>query len=380
MDKIPPYLFAEIDKKKNAARAKGVDVIDLGIGDPDLPTPKRIIDTLCREAANPVNHQYPSYEGMPAFREACASWYHRRFGIELDADREIVSLIGSKEGIAHIYLAFVQPGDISLVPSPGYPVYNVGTIFADGTSYYMPLKRKNNFLPDFDSIPQEALNKAKIMFINYPNNPTSAVVSLEFYQKAVDVARKHDIVLCSDAAYSELTYDGYVAPSILQADGAKDVAIEFHSLSKTFCMTGWRIGFAIGNQDIIAGLSRVKTNVDSGIFQAVQHAGITALNEVRDEQEEIRETFRERRTLMVEALKSIGLDIEPPKASFYLWIPVPTQESSIEFCARVLEETGVVVTPGVGFGAEGEGYFRIAFCKSKERLLESVDRLSKMKF
>jgi len=379
LEKIPPYPFAELDKKRNAAVAKGLDVINLGVGDPDLPTPGKIIETLCREAANPENHQYPSYEGMPAFREAAVAWLKRRFGVEIDSKEEIVSLIGSKEGIAHIFPAFVQLGDIALVPSPAYPVYNVSTILADGTPYIMPLRKRNGYLPDLDSIPPEALNKARIMFINYPNNPTAATASLEFFKKVVAFAREHNIALCHDNAYSELTFDGYVAPSILQVEGAKDVAVEFHSLSKTYCMTGWRIGFAAGNKEIIAGLSRVKTNVDSGLFQAIQYAGITAMNEVEDEVEEMRKTFQERRDVLVKGIKSLGWEVEAPRATFYLWLPVPSDETAVDFCSRVIEETGVVITPGVGFGKEGEGFFRIAYCKKRARLEEAVDRLSKIK-
>ncbi|HOX29142.1 MAG TPA: LL-diaminopimelate aminotransferase, partial [bacterium] len=350
IEKIPPYLFAQLDKKREQVAARGVDVINLSIGDPDLPTPKKIIETLKREAENPINHKYPSYEGMLEFREAVSDWYKKRFNVTVDPQTETLSLIGSKEGIAHIYLAFVQPGDISLVPSPGYPVYNVGTILSDGTPYVMPLLKKNGFLPDLDAIPQEALNKAKIMFINYPNNPTAAIASIEFMRKAVQLAKKHNIALCHDCAYSELSYDGYVAPSILEVEGAKEVAIEFHSLSKTYCMTGWRCGYAVGNREIIAGLSRIKTNVDSGIFQAIQHAGITALRDVTDEQDEIKEVFGERRDVLTAGMKSLGFDATPPKATFYLWIPVPHGYSSMDFCTRVIDEAGVMITPGVGFG------------------------------
>lgn len=357
-----------------------MDVISLGIGDPDIPTPKKIIETLQREAMNPQNHQYPSYEGMYAYREAVANWYKRRFNVTLDPKDEVLSLIGSKEGIAHIYLAYVQPGDISLVPSPGYPVYNIGTILADGTSFFMPLLKKNAFLPDLDAIPQEALNKAKIMFLNYPNNPTAAIAPIEYLRKAVLLAKKHDIVLCHDCAYSELAYDGYVAPSILEIEGAKEVAIEFHSLSKTYCMTGWRCGFAVGNKEILRGLAKVKENVDSGLFQAIQYAGITALNEVEDEVIEIRDTFKERRDLVVSALNSMGWEIAAPKATFYIWAPVPDGYTSESFCEKVMEEAGVVVTPGNGFGASGEGYFRIAYCLGKEKLTEAMDRIAKIKF
>ena len=358
---------------------RGVDVISLAVGDPDLPTPQRIVETLCREARNPANYRYPSYEGLYEFREAVANWYYRRFGVELDPTTEVISLIGSKEGIAHIYLAFVQTGDLSLVPSPGYPVYNIGTLLADGTPYFIPLLKKNAFLPDLDAIQTEVLNKARIMFLNYPNNPTAAVATLEFFQKAVNLARKHGIILCHDCAYSELTYDGYVAPSILQVEGAKDVAVEFHSLSKTFNMTGWRAGFVVGNADIVRGLAIVKTNIDSGLFQAVQRAGITALNEVKDELIPIRETMEKRRNLVVEGLNSLGWKLKKPKATFYVWAPVPKGYKSIDFTARLLEEVGVLVTPGVGFGEEGEGYFRISFTLAEDRIEEAINRIGKLK-
>ncbi|MFH1538678.1 MAG: LL-diaminopimelate aminotransferase [bacterium] len=379
LDKVPPYLFAELDKKVEAVRGRGVEIINLSVGDPDLPTPEPIIETLCREVRNPANHRYPSYEGMPAFRESAANWFKRRFGAEVDPKTEVISLIGSKEGIFHTYPAFVQPGDISLVPSPGYPVYKVATILADGTPHFMPLVKKNAFLPDLDDIPPEVLSKARIMFLNYPNNPTAAVASLEFFEKAVQLAKKHDIALCHDCAYSELTYDGYVAPSILQVDGAKSVAAEFHSLSKTFNMTGWRIGFALGNPEIIRALSIVKTNVDSGVFQAIQHAAITAMDKVTDEVEENRKIFQKRRDVLVAGLNSIGWKLKKPKATFYLWAPVPKGYDSIGYCTRVLEETGVVITPGVGFGEHGEGYFRIAFTLDQKKIEEAVELIGKIK-
>jgi LL-diaminopimelate aminotransferase len=382
LKKIPEYPFAELDRKKAALIEKGADVISLAVGDPDIPTPKKIIETLAREAANPANHQYPSYEGMLIFREAVARWYHKRFGVTLDPKKEVVSLIGSKEGIAHIYPAFVQAGDISLVPSPGYPVYNAGTILAEGTPLVMPLLSRNNFLPDFDAIPAEALDKARIMFVNYPNNPTAATASLDFYKRAVAFAREHDIVLCSDNAYSEITYDGYKAPSILEVEGAKDVAIEFHSLSKSYCMTGWRCGFAVGNADILAGLAQVKTNVDSGLFQAIQHAGITALDEVSDDMQEMLQTFTERRNLVVDSLNSMGWKLEKPKGTFYVWAPVPEGMDCVQFVARVLEEAHVAVTPGTAFGAEDEvkRFFRISFTLNSKRLEEAMERIGKLKF
>lgn len=387
IEKIPPYPFAELDRKINEARAAGIDVISLGVGDPDLPTPRPIIESLCKAANDPVNHRYPSYEGLPQFRAAAAAWMERRFGVKLDPANEIVSLIGSKEGIAHIYLAFVQLGDISLVPSPGYPVYNVGTILADGTSTVMPLTARHGFLPDLDAIPPEVLNKARIMFLNYPNNPTAAVADIDFYRKAVQLARKHNIVLCHDAAYSEITYDGFRSPSIFEVEGAGEVAIEFHSLSKTFNMTGWRLGFAAGKAEIIKGLRHVKSNVDSGVFQAVQVAGITALEMPQADLQPLRDTMRDRRDIAVEALNAIGWIVPKPKGTFYIWVPVPKEfkaadpklSRSLEFCNRVIQETGVALTPGTGFGAEGEGYFRISYTLPTDRLREAMDRLMKFK-
>lgn len=354
-------------------------MISLGVGDPDIPTPKNIIEALKKAVDNPENHRYPSYEGLPQFREAAAAWMHRRFDVTMDADKEVVSLIGSKEGIAHIYLSFVQLGDISLVPSPGYPVYNIGTILADGTTHVMPLTAKHNFLPDLDAIPPEVLNKARIMFVNYPNNPTAAVTDLDFLRKVVNLCKKYDIVLCHDAAYSEVTYDGYRSPSIFQVEGAKELAVEFHSLSKTYNMTGWRLGFAVGNPEIIKGLAHVKSNVDSGVFQAVQVAGITALETPDAELQPLREIFRERRDIAVDALNTMGWKLAKPKGTFYIWAPVPKGTKCVEFCSRVIQETGVAITPGTAFGAEGEGYFRISYTVGTDRLREAMDRLTKMK-
>ena len=357
-------------------------MISLAVGDPDIPTPPKIIETLIKQAKNPANHQYPSYEGMLVFREAVARWYKKRFNVTLDPRKEVVSLIGSKEGVAHIYPAFVQAGDISLVPSPGYPVYHAGTILAEGTPLVMPLLARNNFLPDFDAIPVEALDKARIMFVNYPNNPTAATATLGFYEKAVRFAKDNDIVLCSDNAYSEITYDGYKAPSIFEVEGAKDIAIEFHSLSKTYCMTGWRCGFAVGNPDILAGLAQVKTNVDSGLFQAIQYAGITALDEVSGELEEMLETFTKRRNLVVDSLNAMGWDLDKPKGTFYVWAPVPEGMDCVQFVGRVLEEAHVALTPGTAFGQgdEVKRFFRISFTLNSKRLEQAMERIRKLKF
>ncbi len=375
LKKLPPYLFKAIDEKKQEVKAKGVDIIDLGVGDPDLPTPRHIVAALKRAAEDPANHKYPSYSGMPSFRESVSKWYMRRFGVQLDPEREVVSLIGSKEGIAHFPLAFVDPGDVVLVPTPAYPVYHISTLFAGGESYFMPLLEVNNFLPDLDAIPSEVLKRAKIMFINYPNNPTSAIADHKFFEKVVEVAKEHQIIVCHDAAYTEMAYDGYKPPSFLEVKGAKDVGIEFHSLSKTFNMTGWRIGFAVGNRDAVAGLGAIKSNIDSGVFQAVQIAGIEALNSDQDCIADMVQIYKQRRDLMVSGLREVGFEVNMPRATFYLWVKVPKGYTSAELATRLLEEAGVVVTPGNGFGGPGEGYFRIALTQDKERLQEAVERI-----
>lgn len=376
LKKLPPYLFAQLDEAKARQLAKGVDVIDLGVGDPDLPTPAPIIERMKRAVENPEHHRYPSYEGMLSFREAVARWYKNRFGVELDPASEVITLIGSKEGIGHIPLAFVNPGDVVLVSDPGYPVYGGATILAGGEPYNVPLLADRGFLPDLSAIPGDVLARAKLMFLNYPNNPTAAVASLDFFREAVDLAREHDIILCHDAAYSEMYY-GEPPHSLLEVRGAKDVAIEFHSLSKTFNMTGWRIGMAVGNAAIVQGLKKVKTNIDSGAFQAVQEAGIEAL-EGGHGIEEMRRVYRERRDVLVGGLKKAGFQVEAPQATFYVWFPVPQGSNSMAFATRALEEAGVVITPGVGFGTHGEGYVRAALTVSKEQLEEAAQRLARL--
>lgn len=371
---LPPYLFAEIDRAKKEVRARGVDLIDLGIGDPDTPTFPHIVKTLQAAAENPAYHRYPSYEGLPAFRQAVARWYKSRFRVDLDPDTEVVSLIGSKEGIAHISLAFTDPGDVNLVPSPGYPVYNIGTLFAGGTPYFLPLTRENGFLPDFDAIPDDVAARAKLLFLNYPNNPTAAVADRAFYEKAIAFAHRHNVIVCHDAAYSEIYY-GEPPLSFLELEGAKDVGIEFHSLSKTYNMTGWRIGFAVGNAQVVGGLGKIKTNVDSGLFEAIQIAGIEALEGDQAPQAALREMYRRRRDVLVEGLRAIGFDVQPPEASFYVWIPVPKPHTSAAFAKLLLEKVGVVATPGNGFGAAGEGYIRMTLCLPEERLREAVERI-----
>ncbi len=374
---LPPYLFAAIDEMKQKAIARGVDIINLGIGDPDLPTPTPIIERLKQAAADPKNHQYPSYEGLLPFRQAVANWYQRRFGVTLDPRSEVLGLIGSKEGIGHVPLAFVDPGDIVLVPSPGYPVFPVGAIFAGGIPHLMPLLKQNGFLPDLNAIPKDVAKRAKLMFLNSPNNPTSVVAGKDFFDRVVAFALEHQIIVCHDAAYSEIYYDGRRPPSFLEVGGAKDVGIEFHSLSKTFNMTGWRIGFAVGNKRILAGLGKVKSNLDSGIFQAVQEAGITAIQSDDQLTDGLRKLYQERRDVLVPGLKKLGLDVDTPPAAFYVWIAVPKGYTSTAFTAHLLEKAGIVTTPGNGFGAAGEGYIRMTLTTPKERLTEVVERIKK---
>jgi len=377
---LPPYLFAAIDKMKQAAIARGVDIINLGIGDPDLPTPAPIIESLAQAAKNPKHHQYPSYEGMLSFRKAVADWYQRRFGVKLDAADEALTLIGSKEGIGHIHLAFVDPGDVVLVPSPGYPVYPVGTSFCGGVSHLMPLTKANGFLPDLNAIPKEVARKAKLMWLNSPNNPTSVVMTKEYFTRVVAFAQEHQIIVCHDAAYSEIYYDGQRPASFMEVDGAKDVGVEFHSLSKTYNMTGWRLGFAVGHKEVLAGLGKVKSNLDSGVFEAVQAAGITALGLDDAVTNTIRKTYQERRDTLIPGLKQLALEVDAPPAAFYVWVAVPKGYTSASFTAHLLEKAGIVTTPGNGFGAPGEGYIRMTVCTSKDRLAEAVDRIKQAGF
>ncbi len=375
---LPPYIFATIDKMKQDALKKGVDLIDLSIGDPDIPTPRHIVQRMKKAVENPEHHRYPSYAGMLSFRQAVAGWYKKRFRVSLDAKTEVLSLIGSKEGIGHMPLAFINPGDVVLVPSPGYPVYPVATLFAGGESHIMPLIEKNNYLPDLKAVPQTVLKKAKLMFINYPNNPTSACAGRSFYKDVIDFAAKNNIIVCHDAAYSEIYYDGKRPLSFLQIPGAIEVGIEFHSLSKTYNMTGWRIGFAAGNANAIAGLGKIKSNLDSGVFQAVQEAGIEALNTGDTVLKKIRDTFQERRDVLYNGLKGIGFQVQKPKATFYLWARVPKGFTSSEFVAHLLNNAGVLGTPGNGFGAPGEGYIRFALTAPAKRIKEAVERIGKV--
>jgi LL-diaminopimelate aminotransferase len=380
IDQIPPYLFAEIDRKKEEMRQKGMDLIDLGIGDPDLPTPGLIVERLKRAAENPKHHRYPSYEGMIEFRTAVAQWYERRFHVKLDPGAEVLSLIGSKEGIAHIPLAFVNPGDYVLVPSPGYPVYRVSTILAGGVPFFLPLRRENHFLPNLSEIPKEVAEKSKVLFINYPNNPTSAIAEKSFFNEVVTFAQRYRIIVCHDAAYSEVAFNGYRPHSFMEAEGARDLGIEFHSLSKTFNMTGWRIGFAVGNSEIVAGLGRVKNNIDSGLFQAIQEAGIEALNHFDTPLPEIINIYERRRDILIKGLQEVGLEVDNPKATFYLWIQIPRGFTSAQFTTLLLEQGGIVVAPGNGFGESGEGYIRMSITINETRLKEAVERLKRINF
>jgi len=376
---LPPYLFAEIDRKKRQAIAKGVDIIDLGIGDPDIPTPTPVVEKLVECATKPANHRYPNSSGMGEFREAVASWYQRRFNVKLDPAKEVCSLIGSKEGIGNMAVAFVDPGDVVLVSSPCYPVYHIGTAFNGGKNYFLPLRKENKFLPDLDSIPADVAKQAKLLWINYPNNPTAAVADKDFYKKVIDFANKYNVIVCHDAAYTEMGYDGYRPMSFLELDGAKEVGIEFHSLSKTFNMTGWRIGMAVGNPDIVGGLAQAKSNLDSGIFQSVQEAGIEALRLGDAIVDPSRRIYQERRDILVDGLRAVGLQCEKPKATFYVWVECPRGLSSADFTTKLLEDAGVVTTPGNGFGEAGEGFVRFTVCVDKERLKEVAERIRRVK-
>ena len=375
LEKIPPYLFAEIDRKIAEAKAKGLDIISLGIGDPDKPTLAPVVEEMHRAIDNPKNHDYPPYNGTEQFRNAACEWMKERFGVELDADKEMLCNIGSKEAIAHVFFAFVDKGDYTLVPDPGYPVYHNATIFAGGTPYHMPLLEENGYLPDFDKIPEDIAKKSKILFLNYPNNPTGAVADLDFYKKAVDFCKKYDILLCSDMAYSEMTYDGYKAPSVLQVEGAKDVAIEFYSHSKSYNMTGWRVGFVCGNADAVKALGTIKNNIDSGTFKAIQQAATAAFTIDQSYIDKLNKMYQERRDVMEQGLRELGWNIKPTKATFYIWIPTPEGMSSEEFATLMLEKAHVVVPPGIGYGKCGEGYIRIALTKDVDTIKKALQRI-----
>ena len=377
IETIPPYLFAEIDKKKEEAIKRGVDIINLGIGDPDQPTPNNVITKLRESVKDPKTHNYPPYEGTAEFRQAVSLWYKNRFGVDLDPDKEVMALIGSKEGIAHTFLAFIDPGDFSLIPDPGYPVYKTATLFANGFPYTMPLLEENNYLPDLEEIDEEIAQKVKLMFINYPNNPTAAVTNKDFFEKVVKFAKKYDILVCHDFAYSEMTFDGYKTSSFLEVEGAKNVGIEFHSLSKIYNMTGWRLGFAVGNKEAISSLSIIKTNIDSGVFKAIQQAGVEALTGPQENIKKMNEIYTRRRNVVVNGLNKLGWNIKPTKATFYIWIPTLKEMSSIDFANLLLEKSGIIVTPGIGYGEFGEGFVRIALTVEEKRLEEAIERLEK---
>jgi len=376
VENLPPYLFVEISQKIAEKRAKGEDVVSFGIGDPDIPTPPHIIDRLCQAAQDRANHRYPETEGLPELRQAIAGWYKSRFGVSLDANLEVLPLIGSKEGVAHIALCLIDPGDIALVPDPAYPVYSVSTMLAGGRPYYMPLTEQNNFLPDLDAIPDDVLRRAKLLWINYPNNPTGAVADLDFFNRVVRFAQQHDLAVCHDGPYTEVTFDGYQPVSFMQADGAKEIGVEFHSLSKSYNMTGWRVGMVVGNAKMIDALKRVKSNLDSGVPQAIQYAAIEALTGSQDCIEEHNAIYQKRRDLVIEMLNSIGIEAKPPKASFYIWAKVPKGYTSVDFATELLEKVGVVVTPGVGYGRGGEGYVRLSLTVPDAGVVKGLSRLA----
>ncbi len=375
LDRLPRYLFVEINRKIAEKRAEGVDVVNFAIGDPDLPTPSHIIEYMCEAAHDPVNHRYPETAGLPQLREAIAGWYQRRFSVVLDPNREVLPLIGSKEGIGHIAFVFIEPGDVALVPDPGYPVYAMGTLLAGGEPYFMPLRAENDFLPDFETIPEDIARRAKLMWLSYPNNPTGATAELDFFEKAVYFARKHNLAICHDAAYTEVAFDGYKPPSFMQASGAKEVGVEFHSLSKTYHMTGWRIGMVVGNAEMINALFRVKSNLDSGIPQAIQHAAIKALNSSQEHILEHNAILQRRRDKLMQVINQIGLKARVPQATFYIWARVPQGCTSIDFADKLLNEAGVAVTPGIGYGKEGEGYVRFSLTLPDGKLEQGAERL-----
>jgi len=375
LDRLPPYLFVQVNQRIAELRSRGKDIIDFGIGDPDLPTPAHIIERMCRAARDPANHRYPETNGLEELRRAIADWYEKRFGVTLDPAKEVLPLIGSKEGIGHMALCFVEPGDVALVPDPGYPPFSLGTILAGGQPYFMPLKEENDFLPDFEAIPEKAARKAKLMWLNYPNNPTGATADLEFFERAVRFARRYDLAICHDAPYTEIAFDGYRPPSFMQVSGAKDIGVEFHSLSKTYHMTGWRVGMVVGNAEMVNALFRVKSNLDSGIPQAIQHAAVEALRGSQEHVAEHNAIFQRRRDKLVKALSEVGLRARTPRATFYVWARIPEGYTSMAFTNRLLDEVGIAVTPGTGYGKEGEGYIRFSLTIPDDRLEQGIIRL-----
>jgi len=379
LGKLAPYPFVEISRIIAEKRAAGADVVTFGIGDPDIPTPQPIIDKLLEASQDPPNHRYPETDGLPEVRRAIAQWYEQRFGVKLDPDKEVLPLIGAKEGIGHAAFCFLDPGDVALIPDPAYPVYGVGTMFAGAESHIMPLHEKNGWLPELDAIPIPVADAAKLMWLNYPNNPTSAVATHEDLASAVAYCREKDIALLHDAAYSEVGYEGYRATSCMQVDGAKDVSLEFHSLSKTYNMTGWRIGMAVGNADMIKALFQIKANLDSGIPQAIQQMAIEALTGPQDCVDANVEIYQRRRDRVVKALRTLGLTVDVPRASLYIWARVPEGFTSAELAARLLEETDIVVTPGSSYGKYGEGYIRLSLTTPDEQVEKGCQRLESWK-
>jgi LL-diaminopimelate aminotransferase len=376
LNKLPPYLFVEINRKIAELRAQGKDVVNFGVGDPDLPTPSHIVERLCQAAHDPANHCYPETDGLPELRRAIREWYEGRFGVELDPAKEVLPLIGSKEGIGHIALCFIDPGDLALIPDPGYPPYSLGTILAGGEPYFMPLREESDFLPDFETIPDEVADKAKLMWLNYPNNPTGAIADLEFFDKAVHFAQQRGLAVCHDAPYTEVAFDGYRPPSFMQIPGARKIGVEFHSLSKTYNMTGWRIGMVVGNPDMVNALFRVKSNLDSGVPQAIQYAAVEGLRGSQENIIERNAIFRRRRDRLVKVLGDIGLKSRIPKATFYVWAEIPQGYTSMDFTKTLLDELAIAVTPGTGYGKGGEGYIRFSLTIPDDRLQEGVKRLS----
>ena len=376
LEKIPPYLFTEINRKHNELIERGVEVINFGVGDPDQPTFNHIVQAMHEAIQNSTNHHYSPNKGLKEYRQAAADWMKRRFGVEdLNPETEIISSIGSKESIHNIFLAFVNPGDYTIIPDPGYPVYRTSTIFAEGQPYSVQLRAENGFLPILRSIPQEVAEKAKLLWVNYPNNPTGATASLDFFQELVDFCRHYNIMLCHDNAYSEIAYDNYKSPSILQIPNAKDIAIEFHSLSKTYNMTGWRIGFVVGNSLGIKGLSQVKSNIDSGVFKAIQKAAIAAFSTTEKDLQNLVAVYQKRRDILIKGLQSLGYPIKPNLASFYVWVPIPKNYTSQEFATLLLEKCSIVVLPGKGYGASGEGFIRIALTVEEKRIYQALQRM-----
>ena len=378
IDKVPPYLFVEISRKIAQKKAQGIDVISFGIGDPDIPTPENIVARLREAALDPPNHRYPETDGLPEFRQAAAGWYQRRFGISLDPDTEVLPLIGAKEGIGHAALCFVDPGDIALVPDPGYPVYSVGTWFAGGECHWMPLLEENGWLPDLGAISSEVAQRARVMWLNYPNNPTGAVATSEYFERVVEFAKENDVAVMHDASYSEVAYDGYKPISFCQVPGAMDVGLEFHSLSKSYNMTGWRLGMAVGNAEMIRALMVVKSNLDSGVPQAIQYMGIEALNGPLDSIDARNAVYQRRRDRVVEVMRRMGLGVDPPKASLYVWVRIPSQYTSAQFAEKLLEEADVVVTAGNGYGSYGEGYIRLSLTIGDQDLERGLERLASL--